>query len=249
MKPNAVVYDLDGTIVDTEKFHLQAWELTSGEFSLGISGERIHRASLGISSEKTLTALFPSLEPRHRSAIASRKFRTMLRLMEDEEVELMPGFYAIWEKLRSAGMPVGICTSARKENVLALTKTKGLLSEILKNLEGRVVWKESCARGKPFPDPLLETLRRVGSPHPSSVVYVGDAHADFLCAHAAGTQYLHFTTPNTPPPPHLPPSVRVITDHRESEKTFCPPAVPNHPLPRIKAGDLHHPPPHENNVV
>ena len=210
----AVIYDLDGTIIDTERFHQDAWELTSEQYSLGFSGETIYRASKGISSKKTLENILPKERRDIISEAAEAKFRYMMSLMENDAIELLPEFMETFEALQDRyNLPVGICTSARRENVEALQRNKNSsISTILESLAGKVVWKEMFKEGKPSAEPLQVTLEKMNHLVPASAIYVGDAHADYLCAQNAGTGFVYFCSGE--PDPKIPADVRRMNDHR-----------------------------------
>lgn len=210
----AVIFDLDGTIADTECFHREAWELTSKAFALGIPGEDIFRTSLGISSTKTLKQMLPESWDNQIPEVAEYKFQTTMRLLQGSEIRLMPGFEETYAQLCENNLSIGICTSAREANIQALMASRGKLPEILRALEGKIVWKEMTVSGKPSPEPLLLTMRVLGSPLPASVLYVGDAAADYTCSQSAGTQYLHFAEDDKNLPSELMGKVTSISDHR-----------------------------------
>jgi pyrophosphatase PpaX len=214
----AVIYDLDGTIIDTEQFHRRAWELASREYGLGFSGEEIYHASKGISSKKTLERILPPELPERGRIIsdaAEAKFRYMMGLMEQGDVELLPGFMETFDALQQYNLPLGICTSARQENVEALQRNRNSpISRILESLAGKVAWKEMFSNGKPSAEPLQVTLQMMGNLPPERAVYVGDAHPDYLCAHNAGTQFVYFCENLLQKVKEMPETVPTINDHR-----------------------------------
>jgi len=215
----AVIFDLDGTIADTECFHRQAWEITTQNYKLGILGEEIFKASLGISSIKTLQRLLPESWHAQIPEIAESKFQTTMDLMRDQEIRIMPGFLETYSALLDRNVQVGICTSARAENVIALLESKGSLPDILRSLQGRIVWKEMTDLGKPAPDPLLLAMTLLGSPAADEVVYVGDALADYTCAQSVGTYYYHFTECGRPA--GLPHQVEIMDNHCQLLEIFA----------------------------
>jgi beta-phosphoglucomutase-like phosphatase (HAD superfamily) len=211
----AVIFDLDGTIADTECFHREAWNLTSNTYQLGISGEELFVASLGISSVKTLKQMLPECWNDRISEVAEYKFKTTMDLLEGNEVRLMPGFEETYDRLSENNIKIGICTSAREANIRALLASRGKLPEILQKMEGKIVWKEMTNLGKPSPQPLLLSMNMLGVSVPKFVLYIGDAVADFACAQSAGTGYLHFAADRAHSPEALTGRVKVIDDHRQ----------------------------------
>lgn len=118
---------------------------------------------------------------------------------------MLPGFQ----------LPVGICTSARRENVEALQRNQNsFISSVLQDLTGRVVWKEMYTEGKPAAEPLLLASRMIGV-DVNRVLYVGDAHSDYQCAQNAEASFSYFCGENAIPDVKIPSTVPRIKDHRE----------------------------------
>ncbi len=212
---DTIIYDLDGTIIDTEQFHIKAWTVTAQEYSLGYSGEHIYAASKGISSKKTLENLLPQDRYAIIPQAAESKFQHMMRVMENEPVSLLAGFEETFAQLQQYGVKIGICTSARKENVNALQQNKSSpISEILRSLAGKIAWKEMFNQGKPSAEPLLLALNLVDST-PQNALYIGDAVADYGCAKNASTEFVYFCPQGTSPEKEIPESVPRIQNHPE----------------------------------
>ena len=213
----AIIYDLDGTIIDTEQFHRDAWKLTSQEYGLGFTGEAIYQASKGKSSIKTLEKILPVDRREIIKPAADAKFRYMMGLMENSTIKLLPGFMETFEALReNYNLPVGICTSARQENVEALRRnSNSLISKVLEALVGKVAWKEMFTTGKPSAEPLQVTLRMMRNPRPDRAVYIGDADVDYLCAQNAGTRFVYFCPEAAVKDMQIPLTMPQIEDHRE----------------------------------
>ncbi|MDO8656908.1 MAG: HAD hydrolase-like protein [Nanoarchaeota archaeon] len=213
---DVIIYDLDGTIIDTERFHQQAWELTSRDYGFGFSGEQLYVVSKGISSKRTLEKMLPVDRYGIIAEAAETKFRYMMDLMEHDTIEMLPGFEETFEQLQSYHLKIGICTSARKENVAALQRnTSSPISTILNYLEGKVAWKEMFTQGKPTAEPLLLSLNLLGGIFPDRALYVGDAAADYGCAQNAGTSFVYFCPDGVQGEKEIPADVLMIHNHRE----------------------------------
>ena len=210
----AVIYDLDGTIIDTEKLHQNAWGLTSQEYSLGFSGEEIYVASKGISSRKTLENILPQERYDIIASAAEAKFRYLMTLTENDPIEVFTGFMDTFEALRKNNISMGICTSARKENVDALQRNRSSeISYVLNILHGKVAWKEMFKEGKPAAEPLLLILNMVGV-NAAQALYVGDAVADYQCAqNARVNNFVYFCLGE--PDSKIPVDVLRMNDHRK----------------------------------
>ena len=221
----AVNYDLDGTLVETELFHADAWELASLEYQLGLSGKELYQASEGISSIKTLEKfLLPKDNNFDKAEIAritklieeaaESKFKYFLELIENNDIEIMPGAVETIDRLRAEKIGVGIFTSARKENVEALWRDKNSpISYILDCLEGKIVWKEMYKKGKPAAEPLLLALE-LNDTLPHESLAVGDALADYECSQNAGVRdFVFFGSQKSRREEGIPYKVPTIANH------------------------------------
>ncbi len=202
----AVIYDLDGTIIDTDQLHLDAWKYTGTRFGFEVTAKQLS-ALKGLSSKKTLEAL---LSPEQQEIIPEAsevKFQYLLDHLK--EVPILGNFLEAYQSLTSHNVPVGVCTSARQAFVEGIMKNVPALSI----LEGKVVWKEMFREGKPSAEPLLTTLERMEITAPQSAVYVGDGYSDYGSALNAGMPFVYFCPRERDA--RVPSAIPVISDHRE----------------------------------
>ena len=96
---------------------------------------------------------------------------------------LFPGMREILERLREKGASLGIITSKLREEYDEHFEKQGLLE-----LFPCVVTASDTPKGKPYPDPMLEYLRRTGAA-PEEVLYFGDTAYDMDCARSAGVDH------------------------------------------------------------
>ncbi len=212
----AVIYDLDGTIINTERLHQEAWELTSIRFNLGFSGDELYLASKGISSKKTLENMLPQDRYDIIAEVAERKFRYFMEIIESSTIDFLPGFMETFETLRRYDLKLGICTSARKENVEVLQRNKNSeISSVLDYLNGKVAWQEMFNEGKPAAEPLLMALSMVDA-DATDTIYIGDGFADYQCAqYAAVKEFVYFWDGVCAVESRIPDTITRMSDHRE----------------------------------
>ena len=184
----AVLFDLDGTMVDNMKYHIDAWIEMGKRFGRELSGEYIQREFSGRKNEE----LFPLVAGRPLPAAEIE------RLAEEKEaryrelfaphVRLLDGLDAWLDRLVERGIAVGIATAAPAEN-------RDFVLERLA-LRGRipvVVGSEQVERGKPAPDLFLEAARRLGC-EPSATLVFEDAVLGVQAGRAAGMVVCGVTT-------------------------------------------------------
>ena len=176
----AVLWDLDGTLVDSEEFHWQSWEhaltrdgvrITYDEFkaSFGQRNDRILRKWLGAES---------SDERIHR--IAETKEAEYRRLAEVHGLTPLPGAAEWLVRLQAGGWKQAIASSAPRQNVEVMLRALHL-----ERYFDAIVASEDVTRGKPDPEVFLTAAARVSAAPPRSIV-VEDAAAGIDAARRAG---------------------------------------------------------------
>jgi HAD superfamily hydrolase (TIGR01509 family) len=177
--PRALIFDLDGTLVDTVYAHVFAWQRALAEQGLPIDGWRIHRRigmSGGLFARAVARELGRELSAEETEAIQRRHgviFRELL-----PERRPLPGAKALLEDLRARGVVYGIATSGRRPEIDLSLDALGVGEETV------VIHRGDVARAKPEPDLFLACQAALGvTPHDCYVV--GDAVWDLLAARRA----------------------------------------------------------------
>jgi beta-phosphoglucomutase family hydrolase len=175
-----VLWDLDGTIVDSAELHYEAWRAafearghqhTREEFAhaFGKRNDLILRGILG----DTLTA-------EETEQISEDKEKRYRRLVRDRGLDPLPGVMEWLERLAADGFKQAIASSAPEANIAVSLEALGI-----ERLLDATVSSEDVGRGKPDPAVFLEAARRIGIP-PERCVVVEDAPAGLEGARRAG---------------------------------------------------------------
>ena len=174
-----LVFDIDGTIIDSAKINMLSLQETVKELRGDVMPLEDLYFSFGIPGVRAMEILgFPKPEKavqvwiRNYSACAERL-----------GMPLFPGMREILERLREKGASLGIITSKLREEYDEHFEKQGLLK-----LFPWVVTASDTPKGKPYPDPMLEYLRRTGAA-PEEVLYFGDTAYDMDCARSAGVDH------------------------------------------------------------
>jgi HAD superfamily hydrolase (TIGR01549 family) len=176
----ALIFDLDGTLVDTVYAHVFAWQRAFAEAGLAIDGWRIHRRigmSGGLFTRAAARELGRELNAAQAAQLQARHgelFRGFL-----PERRPLPGAVELLKYLRSSGVPHGIATSGGRPDIDASLAALEVPSEMI------VIERRDVARAKPEPDLFLACQRRLEVPAGECYV-VGDAVWDLLAARRAG---------------------------------------------------------------
>ncbi|MCK5833536.1 HAD-IA family hydrolase [bacterium] len=175
----AVLWDLDGTILDTTELILLSYRHA---FATVISREIEDKESLSNFGEP-LISVMTRYSPKHAEALMNA-YRDHNHKHHDNYIEPFAGIIDALANIKRRGFKQAIVTS----------KTEWLSRRGLKLFEllgyfDEIVGFESTEEHKPLPAPALETIRRM-KVLPSDVLFVGDSLADCLCAEKAGIKFV-----------------------------------------------------------
>jgi HAD superfamily hydrolase (TIGR01549 family) len=175
----ALIFDLDGTLVDTVYPHVYAWQRALAEAGMPIDGWRIHRRigmSGGLFTRAVGREIGRALDADEAEAI-QRRHGEIFRELEPERRPL-PGAPGLLGRLRSDGIPHGLATSGRRPEIDASLDAIGAPADMV------VIARGDVARAKPEPDLFLACAERLGV-DPEDCYVVGDAVWDLLGARRA----------------------------------------------------------------
>jgi HAD superfamily hydrolase (TIGR01509 family) len=170
MSHKAVLWDLDGTLVDSEEFHWLSWRDTMRGEGVELTYEQF-LASFGQRNDRILGGWLPHAEPDHARQVGERKEAEYRRLVEAHGLKPLPGARDWLVRLRDAGWKQSIASSAPAENVIVMLRVLGLDRYL-----DAIVSAEDVTIGKPDPQVFLKAAAKLGVP-PARCVVVEDAAA------------------------------------------------------------------------
>jgi HAD superfamily hydrolase (TIGR01509 family) len=176
----AMIFDLDGTLVDTVYAHVFAWQRALVEAGMAIDGWRIHRRigmSGGLFTRAVARELGHEISSQEVELLQHRHGELFAQFLPDRRP--LPGAIELLSFLRRAQIPHGIATSGRRPEIDASLEVLGVASETV------VIERGDVARAKPAPDLFLTCQHRLGVRADECYV-VGDAIWDLLAARRAG---------------------------------------------------------------
>jgi HAD superfamily hydrolase (TIGR01509 family) len=187
----AVVFDLDGILIQTEELWDEVREQLAGERG-GRYDAQAQRDMMGMSSPEWSRYMHEHVGlPEPPEEIAAE----VVGLMEAryrERLPLIPGAVEAVERL-AARWPLGLASSSNRSLINLVLELSGL-----DRFFRATVSSEEVGRGKPAPDVYLEACRRLGV-EPTRAAAVEDSHAGIRAAKTAGMRVIAIPNPSFPP--------------------------------------------------
>jgi HAD superfamily hydrolase (TIGR01509 family) len=187
----AVVFDLDGVIVDSEHVWDDVRQRLAEERG-GTWHDQASRDMMGMSSPEWSRYMHDviglSEPPEEINAEVVRRLEALYR----EEIPLLPGAVDAVRSL-AARWPLGLASSSNRELIDLVLETAGLESYF-----AATVSSEEVPRGKPAPDVYLEAARRLAA-SPERCAAVEDSENGIRSAKGAGMRVIAIPNPQYPP--------------------------------------------------
>lgn len=178
--PDAVLFDLDGTLVDTVETRIVAWLDALAEAGLPTTHERVAPliGADGKRLAREIAALAGGVLDEDRAEAVDKRSGEIYERLNRSPVPL-PGVGELVAAVEQRGLPWAIATSSRKDQVTTSVAALGL------EAEPKIVDASHVEHAKPEPDLLLLAAKEVGV-DPARCWYIGDSTWDMVAAVAAG---------------------------------------------------------------
>ena len=180
MDPNslAVIWDVDGTLVDTAELHFEAWQRLADELGKPFSRAEF-AATFGQRNPEIIPRVFGESREARVAELGDRK-EELYRAAARKGVALLPGVMDLLARLKAAGFRQAVGSSAPRQNLDLIFELTGIAGCF-----AAVVSQEDTSKGKPDPEVFLLAAQKLDVPPPHCLV-VEDAVAGVQAAKAVG---------------------------------------------------------------
>lgn len=192
----AVLWDVDGVLIDSGEQHRRAWEQLAREEHLPYSDADFW-ATFGMRNSDIFPRMFGISGPPERIATLADHKEAIYRALLAKDAVALPGAKELLTALHTAGYRQALGSSAPPANLEAIITLLGIAP-----LLDAVVSGEQVAHGKPAPDIFLAGAARLGAA-PAHCLVIEDAPAGVAAAHAGGMRCLAVRRAGQPDAPGL----------------------------------------------
>ena len=196
MRIQAVVFDMDGVIADTEPIHIAAWQDVLADEGANAPAAYFGQF-VGVGDRDAVRRIAADWKVTlDTDEFLDRKFRAFQKIVERDGVRTTPGFFAATDWLQGKGIRIAVATgSARALAELVLASLRDPRSEEPRNVESEfLIAREDVTHPKPAPDAYALACSRLGLP-PATCLAVEDSPRGIQSAKAAGLTCVALISP------------------------------------------------------
>lgn len=189
----AVIFDLDGVITDSARYHYEAWKKITDELEIPFDLE-FNEKLKGVSREESLELLLAkdpegrrySEEEKDKIAECKNKYYTEL-ISQMTQADILPGIREFIRELKDQDIKIGLASVS--QNAVTILQRLGLYGEF-----DYIAYPEKIKRLKPYPDIFLDCADKMGI-RPSACVGIEDAKSGILAIKRAGMKAIGVGSP------------------------------------------------------
>ena len=188
---NAVVFDFDGIIVDSEPMHYRAFQAVLEPLGKGFSWEEYCETFIGFDDRDAFREAFrlngKKICANDLKRMIAQKAEIFQQLVHDGEAQPLPGAIELIQSLPPR-LPVALCSGALRQDILPIIESLGIA-----NAFDVIVTAEDTQKSKPDPAPYQLACEKLGIAEPATAVAIEDTPAGILSAKGAGLKVLAVT--------------------------------------------------------
>ena len=184
----AVIWDMDGVIVDSGPFHFNSWHNTLGQYSLVVSEAELRRM-FGMTSPEVVKILFGADVKEEFVAQLCEEKELLFREAIQTNAQYIPGVEYWLTEFKRSGIQQALASSGSPENIDAVLDTLGTRFYLDAVVSGKDM------PSKPDPRIFLKAAQQLGA-EPNNCLVIEDSIAGVAGAKAAGMKCLAVTTTN-----------------------------------------------------
>lgn len=177
---NAVIFDMDGLMFDTERLCMRAWDYAGDKMGLGKAGHMVMK-TLGMTHQKAMEIWHGEFGEGFDEAALDRYTKEFITdFYANNKVPVKPGLYSLLKYLKAAGFKTAVASSTSRDGVL-----RNLLSAEIEEFFDVIISGDTVQRSKPAPDIYLKACEALGE-MAEDCYALEDSRSGLHSAHSAG---------------------------------------------------------------
>ena len=205
----ALVFDMDGTMVDSMPAHARSWEVFTRRHGSAMPIAEVLKKTTGRTGVECIRVLMGEDTPEDRAVALINEKEALYREYFDAEFREVPGFREFARRAAAQGLRLAVATAGDKNNI-AFTLRRLMLA----TPPDTIVGGDEGIAGKPAPDLFLEAARRVTST-PAECIVFEDAPFGIEAARRAGMRAVAICTTHDPDELAGPHVIAQVRDYEE----------------------------------
>ena len=186
----AVIFDLDGTLTDSDKVHFQVFQSLFAERGIAMDKSLYKQKISGRQNAAIMADFFPELSAAEGEQFSAQKAATFRERAQSQLVPL-PGLIALLEQIKRQGLAAAVVTNAPPKNAAFMLAALGLTESF-----DTIVIADDLPRGKPDPLPYQTALDQLGITAAEAIAFE-DSVAGIHSAVGADIVTIGMTTTHT----------------------------------------------------
>jgi len=187
----AVIFDMDGVLIDSEPFHLVVNEKIFKALGINLSEDEYH-SFIGTTHKDMWT----TIKNRYNLTqgvpeLVNMQVSGNINYIKNEEIEEINGITNLLSRIAHENIKIGIASSSPTEVIELVTNKLGI-----RDYFSSIVGGEEIKKGKPAPDIFLKAAKRLNA-KPSDCIVIEDSKNGVLAAKTAGIKCVGFKNPNS----------------------------------------------------
>lgn len=184
----AVIFDVDGTLVDSNEYHVQAWVEAFKQYGKTVNPADV-RPQIGKGGDEVMPEFLTADELRQIGEELDADRAELFQKKYLPRVEPFPCVREVFERIREDGLRIALASSSKEEEVEHHKKNLRV-----EDLVDTATSSDDAGRSKPNPDIFQAALKKLGGIPPEEAIVVGDSPWDVLAATKSGMRAIGVLT-------------------------------------------------------